>query len=181
MLVLEACGSLVLYTGVTRVRLPVRSWRSEKSWTFVLHLALLVSLRSARCLSPASCHPASSSPTTFPSSAHPWTTLARQLTLAAGTSKDWMRWELIVLFVFKILDSCSCEALVLHSDYCLFLYHLLQAVMPSPLVELRNSNIKRHEISFLEDYAFQQATPTVSALRDPVCNRVTLVGSCGCI
>lgn len=35
MLVLEACGSLVLYTGVTRVRRPVRnlskSWKSEKN------------------------------------------------------------------------------------------------------------------------------------------------------
>lgn len=65
-------------------------------------------------------------------------------------------------------------------DCYYFFGPLLQAVMPSPLVELRNSNMKRHEISFLEDYAFQQTTPTVSALRDPVCNRVTLVRLCGC-
>lgn len=53
---------------------------------------------------------------------------------------------------------------------------LLQAVMPSPVSELRSPNIKHHEGSFLEDYTFQQATPYIHALRDSVCNRVTLVG-----
>lgn len=52
----------------------------------------------------------------------------------------------------------------------------LQAVMPSPVSELRSPNIKHHEASFLEDYTFQQATPSISALRDPVSNRLTLVG-----
>lgn len=118
MLVLEACGSLVLYTGVTRVRLPVRNLsktlKSEKKG-YLCYILPLWSLRWARCLSPASYHPASSSPATFPISAHQLTTLARRLTLATGTSKGWMRWLLIVLF-----DSCPCEVLVLHSDYCPF-------------------------------------------------------------
>uniref|UniRef100_A0A8D3D5A7 Anaphase-promoting complex subunit 1 n=1 Tax=Scophthalmus maximus TaxID=52904 RepID=A0A8D3D5A7_SCOMX len=50
------------------------------------------------------------------------------------------------------------------------------ALMPSPVSELRGPNIKHHEASFLEDYTFQQAVPYIHALRDPVCNRVTLVG-----
>ena len=54
-------------------------------------------------------------------------------------------------------------------------FSLLQAAMPSPVVELRGPNIKHHEASFLEDYSFQQAMPYIHALRDPVCNRVTLV------
>lgn len=53
--------------------------------------------------------------------------------------------------------------------------------MPSPVSELRGPNIKHHEGSFLEDYTFQQATPYIHALRDPVCNRVTLVGVCVCV
>lgn len=53
--------------------------------------------------------------------------------------------------------------------------------MPSPVSELRGPNIKHHEASFLEDYTFQQATPYIHALRDPVCNRVTLVGVCVCV
>ncbi|KAA8583561.1 hypothetical protein FQN60_014769 [Etheostoma spectabile] len=48
------------------------------------------------------------------------------------------------------------------------------AAMPSPVSELRGPNIKHHEGSFLEDYTFQHATPYIHALRDPVCNRVTL-------
>lgn len=55
---------------------------------------------------------------------------------------------------------------------------LFQAVMPSPVSELRGPIIKHHEASFLEDYTFQQATPCIRALRDPVSNRVTLVGLC---
>uniref|UniRef100_A0A673CEJ0 Anaphase promoting complex subunit 1 n=1 Tax=Sphaeramia orbicularis TaxID=375764 RepID=A0A673CEJ0_9TELE len=48
------------------------------------------------------------------------------------------------------------------------------AVMPSPVSELRGPNFKHHEASFLEDYPFQQSAPYICALRDPVCNRVTL-------
>lgn len=48
--------------------------------------------------------------------------------------------------------------------------------MPSPVSELRGPNVKHHEASFLEDYTFQQASPCIRALRDPVSNRVTLVG-----
>lgn len=36
--------------------------------------------------------------------------------------------------------------------------------------------MKHHEGSFLEDYIFQKATPNIQTLRDPVFNRVTLVG-----
>lgn len=57
-----------------------------------------------------------------------------------------------------------------------FISPLLQAVMPSPVLELRGPTIKHYEASFLEDYTFQQTTPYIHALRDPVCNRVTLVG-----
>uniref|UniRef100_A0A668AJ74 Anaphase-promoting complex subunit 1 n=2 Tax=Myripristis murdjan TaxID=586833 RepID=A0A668AJ74_9TELE len=49
-----------------------------------------------------------------------------------------------------------------------------EASMPSPVSELRGPNTKHHEASFLEDYTFQQATSYIHALRDPVCNRVTL-------
>lgn len=41
--------------------------------------------------------------------------------------------------------------------------------------------MKHHEASFLEDYTFQQAMPYIHALRDPVCNRVTLVGWFVCV
>uniref|UniRef100_A0A7N6BMK7 Anaphase-promoting complex subunit 1 n=1 Tax=Anabas testudineus TaxID=64144 RepID=A0A7N6BMK7_ANATE len=59
------------------------------------------------------------------------------------------------------------------------LQRLDEAVMPSPVSELRGPNIKHHEGSFLEDYTFQQSTPYIHALRDPVCNRVTLELSSG--
>lgn len=117
MLVLEACGSLVLYTGVTRV-----------SKVFV----------------PSLLSPSFILPNHIPQFSTP-------------------------------VDNVSTPA----NAGSRHLQRLDDAVMPSPLVELRNSNIKRHEISFLEDYAFQQTTPTVSALRDPVCNRVTLELSSG--
>lgn len=48
--------------------------------------------------------------------------------------------------------------------------------MPSPVTGLKGPTIKHHDASFLEDYTFQPATPYINALRDPVCNRVTLVG-----
>lgn len=80
----------------------------------------------------------------------------------------------------KLLDF-ALENFYLFPLFLLLLYFfmfcpLLQAVMPSPVSELRSPNIKYHEASFLEDYPFQQATPSISALRDPVSNRVTLVG-----
>lgn len=59
----------------------------------------------------------------------------------------------------------------------LLCFALFQAAMPSPVSELRGLNVKHHETSFLEDYTFQQASPCIRALRDPVSNRVTLVGS----
>lgn len=59
----------------------------------------------------------------------------------------------------------------------LLCFALFQAAMPSPVSELRGLNVKHHEASFLEDYTFQQASPCIRALRDPVSNRVTLVGS----
>lgn len=49
--------------------------------------------------------------------------------------------------------------------------------MPSPVSEHRGPNVK-HEASFLDDYNFQQASPCIRGLRDPVLNRVTLVGLC---
>ncbi|KAF0027731.1 hypothetical protein F2P81_020472 [Scophthalmus maximus] len=55
------------------------------------------------------------------------------------------------------------------------IHRMDEALMPSPVSELRGPNIKHHEASFLEDYTFQQAVPYIHALRDPVCNRVTLV------
>ncbi|XP_028982960.1 anaphase-promoting complex subunit 1 isoform X2 [Betta splendens] len=108
-LVLEACGSLVLYTGITRV-----------SKVFVPGL-----------LSPSFRH--------IP---HFSTPLENVSTPANAGSRH--------------------------------LHRLNEAVMPSPVSALRSPNIKQHEGSFLEDYSFQQTTPFIHALRDPVCNRVTL-------
>ncbi|KAM3862835.1 anaphase-promoting complex subunit 1 [Diretmus argenteus] len=59
------------------------------------------------------------------------------------------------------------------------LRRLDEAVMPSPVSDLRGPNTKHHQTSFLEDYTFQQATPYIHALRDAVCNRVTLELSSG--
>uniref|UniRef100_A0AAQ6AHN8 Anaphase-promoting complex subunit 1 n=1 Tax=Amphiprion ocellaris TaxID=80972 RepID=A0AAQ6AHN8_AMPOC len=118
MLVLEACGSLVLYTGITRV-----------SKVFVPGL-----------LSP-----------TFSLTNH-------------------------LPHLSKPVDNISTPT----NAGSRHLQRLDEDVMPSPVSELRGPNIKHHEASFLEDYAFQQATPYIHALRDPVCNRVTLVGLCVC-
>uniref|UniRef100_UPI003AAE3DC1 anaphase-promoting complex subunit 1 n=1 Tax=Centroberyx gerrardi TaxID=166262 RepID=UPI003AAE3DC1 len=117
MLVLEASGSLVLYTGVTRV-----------SKVFVPGL-----------LSP-----------TFSLSTHP-------IHLSAPVE----------------IVSTPTNAASRH------IHRLDEAAMPSPVSELRGLNTKHHETSFLEDYTFQQATPYIHALRDPVCNRVTLELSSG--
>ncbi|KAM3605750.1 uncharacterized protein V6R79_003985 [Siganus canaliculatus] len=116
MLVLEACGSLVLYTGITRV-----------SKVFV---------------------PGILSPTFSLSSQHPHRSMLGDnfSTPSAGNRH---------------------------------IQRLDEAAMPSPVSELRGPNSKHHEVSFLEDYTFQQATPYIHALRDPVCNRVTLELSSG--
>ncbi|XP_066534503.1 anaphase-promoting complex subunit 1 isoform X2 [Hoplias malabaricus] len=50
--------------------------------------------------------------------------------------------------------------------------------MPSPVSEVRSS-VQHHESSWLDDSPFQQATPHIQALRDPVSNRVTLELSSG--
>ncbi|KAM8859323.1 anaphase-promoting complex subunit 1 isoform 2-T2 [Spinachia spinachia] len=119
MLVLEACGSLVLYTGVTRV-----------SKVFVPGL-----------LSP------SFNLTSHPS--HRSTPGEKVSTPANAGSRHLQR-----------LD---------------------EAVMPSPVTEARGLKIKQQhqEGSFLEDFTFQQATPSIHALRDPVCSRLTLELSSG--
>ncbi|KAJ0067016.1 hypothetical protein NL108_006265, partial [Boleophthalmus pectinirostris] len=120
MLVLETCGSLVLYTGVTRI-----------SKVFVPGL-----------LGP-----------TFSMSNH-----SSHLTPGPG-------------------DNVSTPA----NAGSRHLQRLDEAAMPSPVSELRRPHIKHHEASFMDDYPFQQATPHISALRDPVCNRVSLELSNGTI
>nr|XP_020457532.1 anaphase-promoting complex subunit 1 [Monopterus albus] len=112
MLVLEACGSLVLYTGIMRV-----------SKVFVPGLLLsTLSLTNH-----------------IPHFGAPVETVS---TPAKAGSRHIQRLE--------------------------------EAVMPSPVLEQMGPNIKHHEASFLEDYTFHQATPYTCAMRDPVCNRVTL-------
>ncbi|XP_056147337.1 anaphase-promoting complex subunit 1 [Lampris incognitus] len=110
MLVLEASGSLVLYTGVTRV-----------SKVFVAGL-----------FSP-----------TYSLSNH---------TTQPSTSMD-------------SVSTPTCPGR--------HIYRLDEAAMPSPLSELREPNTKHQEASWL-DHTVQQDTPYLHALRDPVCNRVTL-------
>ncbi|XP_060896172.1 anaphase-promoting complex subunit 1 [Labrus mixtus] len=116
MLVLEACGSLVLYTGITRV-----------SKVFVPGL-----------LSP-----------TFSLTNH-------------------------IPHVSTPIENVSTP-----TNAGRHLQRMDEAVMPSPVSGLRGLNIKHHEASFLEDYTSQQTTPYIHALRDPVCNRVTLELSSG--
>lgn len=113
MLVLEACGSLVLYTGVTRI-----------SKVFVPGL-----LAPPFSLSNYSSHltPGHRDNVSTPAN--------------AGSRP------------FQILD---------------------EAAMPSPVTELHGHHIKHHEVSFADDYPFQQEAPHICALRDPVCNRVSL-------
>nr|XP_033469621.1 anaphase-promoting complex subunit 1 isoform X3 [Epinephelus lanceolatus] len=117
MLVLEACGSLVLYTGITRVSKVFVPGLLSPTFNLTNHLSHL------------------STPAEIVS------------TPANAGNKHLQR-----------LD---------------------EAIMPSPLSEPRSPNIKHHEGSFLEDYTFQHATPYIQALRDPVCNRVTLELSSG--
>lgn len=113
MLVLEACGSLVLYTGVTRI-----------SKVFVPGL-----LASPFSLSNYSSH------------------------LTPGHR-----------------DNVSTPA----NAGSRHIQRLDEAAMPSPVTELRGHRIKHHEASFVDDYPFQQVASHICALRDPVCNRVSL-------
>uniref|UniRef100_A0A8C6KV77 Anaphase promoting complex subunit 1 n=1 Tax=Nothobranchius furzeri TaxID=105023 RepID=A0A8C6KV77_NOTFU len=113
MLVLEACGSLVLYTGITRV-----------SKVFV----------------PGLLSPSFSLSNQRPQISTPVESVS---TPANGVNRHIQR---------------------LSEDF-----------MPSPVSEPKGLNNKHHEASFFEDHIFQQATPCIHGLRDPVCNRVTLV------
>lgn len=132
--------------------------------------------RSVKSLFQASCHLTSASQVTW------WTMLARQLTLAVGTSKGWTRWGWCLVNPKVLWFSKSGWLEVTVTCYCIpcpgLCFAVSQAVMPSPVSELRGPNIKHHEASFLEDYNFQQASPCIRTLRDPVLNRVTLVGLC---
>uniref|UniRef100_A0A8C6KV63 Anaphase promoting complex subunit 1 n=1 Tax=Nothobranchius furzeri TaxID=105023 RepID=A0A8C6KV63_NOTFU len=112
MLVLEACGSLVLYTGITRV-----------SKVFV----------------PGLLSPSFSLSNQRPQISTPVESVS---TPANGVNRHIQR---------------------LSEDF-----------MPSPVSEPKGLNNKHHEASFFEDHIFQQATPCIHGLRDPVCNRVTL-------
>uniref|UniRef100_A0A3B5BH31 Anaphase-promoting complex subunit 1 n=1 Tax=Stegastes partitus TaxID=144197 RepID=A0A3B5BH31_9TELE len=118
MLVLEACGSLVLYTGITRVSKVFVPGLLSPTFSLTNHLP------------------------------HLSTPVDNISTPTNAGSRHLQR-----------LDEVD--------------------IMPSPVSELRSPNIKHHEASFLEDYTFQQATPYIHALRDPVCNRVTLELSSG--
>ncbi|XP_037322013.2 anaphase-promoting complex subunit 1 isoform X3 [Pungitius pungitius] len=118
MLVLEACGSLVLYTGVTRVSKVFVPGLLSPSFNLTSHLPL----RS---------------------------TPAEKVSTPANAGSRHLQ-------------------------------RLDEAVMPSPVTEARGLNIKQQqEGSFLEDFTFQQATPSIHALRDPVCSRLTLELSSG--
>lgn len=87
--------------------------------------------------------------------------------------------HLFIYDLFLSLHLVTSSWLLYFLTFSLFLLSSLpQAAMPSPVSELRGPNIKYHEASFLEDCTFQQVTPYIHALRDPVCNRVTLVGWC---
>ncbi|XP_031601462.1 anaphase-promoting complex subunit 1 [Oreochromis aureus] len=117
MLVLEACGSLVLYTGITRVSKVFVPGLLSPSFSLTNHLP------------------------------HRSTPVETVSTPSNAGSRHLQR-----------LD---------------------EDAMPSPVTGLKGPNIKHHDASFLEDYTFQPATPYINALRDPVCNRVTLELSIG--
>ncbi|XP_054606223.2 anaphase-promoting complex subunit 1 isoform X3 [Nothobranchius furzeri] len=116
MLVLEACGSLVLYTGITRV-----------SKVFV----------------PGLLSPSFSLSNQRPQISTPVESVS---TPANGVNRHIQRLSEVPA----------------------------QDFMPSPVSEPKGLNNKHHEASFFEDHIFQQATPCIHGLRDPVCNRVTL-------
>lgn len=54
------------------------------------------------------------------------------------------------------------------------IYDFLQAVLLSPVPELRDSS-KLHDSLYNEDCTFQQLGTYIHSIRDPVHNRVTLV------
>ncbi|XP_007551191.1 anaphase-promoting complex subunit 1 isoform X2 [Poecilia formosa] len=117
MLVLEACGSLVIYTGITRVS--------------KVHL---------------------------PSPLSHSISLTNQLP-----------------YLSTPVETVSTPA----NAGSRHIHRLNEDAMPSPVSELKSLNIKQQEASFFEDFSFQQATPFILSLRDPVCNRVTLELSSG--
>uniref|UniRef100_M4ARY5 Anaphase promoting complex subunit 1 n=1 Tax=Xiphophorus maculatus TaxID=8083 RepID=M4ARY5_XIPMA len=117
MLVLEACGSLVIYTGITRVSKVHLPSPLSHSISLTNHLPYLS------------------------------TPVETVSTPANAGSRH--------------------------------IHRLNEDAMPSPVSELKSLNIKQHETSFFEDFSFQQATPYILSLRDPVCNRVTLELSSG--
>lgn len=118
MLVLEACGSLVLYTGITRVRTAFRNihgyhllhdclrlqCRLHISYTsdhlngiFRSHIyksGFLGHPRSVRYFFLAPCHPPSAFPASSLTSEYQGRMLARLLMLEANTSKD-LRYQLL--------------------------------------------------------------------------------------
>ncbi|CAL1577909.1 unnamed protein product [Knipowitschia caucasica] len=113
MLVLEACGSLVLYTGTTRISKVFVSGLLGPTFIFSNHASHLTLGRVDHVSTPAN----------------------------AGSRH------------LQILD---------------------EAAMPSPVSGLRRPHIKHDDASFMDDCSFQHVTPHISALRDPVCNRVSL-------
>ncbi|XP_026165257.1 anaphase-promoting complex subunit 1 isoform X2 [Mastacembelus armatus] len=117
MLVLEACGSLVLYTGITKVSKVFVPGLLSPTFSLTNHIPHL-------------------------------STPMENVSTPANTGNRHLQ-------------------------------RLDETAMPSPVSEHRGPNIKHHEASFLEDYTFQQATPCIHALRDPVYNRVTLELSSG--
>uniref|UniRef100_A0A3P9N0J1 Anaphase-promoting complex subunit 1 n=1 Tax=Poecilia reticulata TaxID=8081 RepID=A0A3P9N0J1_POERE len=120
MLVLEACGSLVIYTGITRVskvHLPSPLSHSISLTNQLPYLSTPVETVST----PAN----------------------------AGNRH-----------IHRLNEVKECGVNALHSNVFFRL-------------EVGNSS------SFIEDFSFQQATPFILSLRDPVCNRVTLELSSG--
>lgn len=55
-----------------------------------------------------------------------------------------------------------------------YIYNCLQVALFSPVPELRDSS-KLHDSLYNEDCTFQQLGTYIHSIRDPVCNRVTLV------
>lgn len=69
----------------------------------------------------------------------------------------------------------TCNFFILISQKCLTccIYGPVQ-VLVSPVPELRDSS-KLHDSLYTEDCTFQQLGTYIHSIRDPVCNRVTLV------
>uniref|UniRef100_A0A672FSP0 Anaphase-promoting complex subunit 1 n=1 Tax=Salarias fasciatus TaxID=181472 RepID=A0A672FSP0_SALFA len=79
---------------------------------------------------------------------------------------------------------CSLKPTYSHGSKSVLLVHILAArffiivmlYFSVTLTGMRDTPTKHQESSFLEDYSHHQATLCIQSLRDPVCNRVTLVG-----